>query len=88
MPAGPDTAAPATIGLIAATDPFVSQIALRTPGTARIGPMLVTGLLGANNTPFLSLLALFLVDPRQELGWDGWYVFGVDDVINEIETGS
>jgi len=45
-------------------------------------------LLGANNTPFLSLLALFLVDPRQELGWDGWYVFGVDDVINEIETGS
>jgi ribosomal subunit interface protein len=22
------------------------------------------------------------------LGWDAWYVFGVDDVINEIETGS
>jgi hypothetical protein len=42
----------------------------------------------ANNTPFLSLLALFLVDPRQEPEWDGWYVFGVDEVINEIETGS
>jgi hypothetical protein len=45
-------------------------------------------LLGANNTAFLSLLALFLVDPRQEPGWYGWYVFGVDEVINEIETGS
>jgi hypothetical protein len=44
-------------------------------------------LVGANNSPFLSVLALFLVDPRQQLEWDGWYVFGVDDVINEIEIG-
>jgi hypothetical protein len=45
-------------------------------------------LLGANNSPFLSVFALFLVDPRQTWEWDAWYVFGVDDVINEIETGS
>jgi hypothetical protein len=25
---------------------------------------------------------------RDAAEWDGWYVFGVDDVINEIETGS
>ena len=25
---------------------------------------------------------------RDAAEWDAWYVFGVDDVINEIETGS
>ena len=24
---------------------------------------------------------------REAAEWDAWYVFGVDDVINEIETG-
>ena len=24
---------------------------------------------------------------RDAAEWDAWYVFGVDDVINEIETG-
>jgi osmotically-inducible protein OsmY len=25
---------------------------------------------------------------RDAAGWDAWYVFGVDDVINEIEIGA
>ncbi len=46
-PAGPVTASPPTIGLTAAIGAFVGRKASRIPGTARIGPMLVTGLLGA-----------------------------------------
>jgi hypothetical protein len=47
FPAGPDTASPPTIGLTAAMGALVRRSASRIPGTARIGPMLVTGLLGA-----------------------------------------
>jgi hypothetical protein len=49
-PAGPVTAAPPTIGLTAAMRARLSRSASRIPGTARIGAMLVTGLLGASST--------------------------------------
>jgi hypothetical protein len=45
-------------------------------------------LLGANSSPFLFFLVLFLLDPNQAREWDAWYVFVLDDVIDEIETGS
>src|ERR1039458_10128304 len=50
VPAGPLTAAPPTIGLTAAMRARLSRSASRIPGTARMGAMLVTGLLGASST--------------------------------------
>jgi len=50
MPAGPATAAFPMIGLTAATLPRALRSASRIPGTERIGPMLVMGLLGAMMT--------------------------------------
>ena len=57
-PAGPETAAPPTIGLTAATGAFALRKASRIPGTARIGPMLVTGLLGAKTIASADAIAL------------------------------
>src|SRR4029077_9675888 len=50
IPAGPETAVLPTIGLTAATGARVCLSASIMPGTARMGPMLVTGLLGASST--------------------------------------
>ena len=50
IPAGPETALFATMGLTAATVAFVRARASRIPGTDRIRPILLMGLLGASNT--------------------------------------
>src|SRR5579863_470984 len=55
-PAGPDTAASPTIGLTAATVARVCRNASRMSATARIGPMLVTGLLGARITALADIM--------------------------------
>src|SRR2546430_838012 len=49
-PAGPLTAAPPTIGLTPTTGAVVERSASTMPGTARIGPMEVTGLEGQTMT--------------------------------------
>jgi hypothetical protein len=49
-PAGPLTAAPPMIGLIATVRDRARVIALRTSGSDRIGSTLTNGLLGAINT--------------------------------------
>src|SRR5579872_3528878 len=57
IPAGPATGALPTIGLTAATLPRARVSASRTPGTARMGPILVIGLLGAISTASAAVIA-------------------------------
>ncbi len=57
LAAGPLTTWPAMIGLMATRVARVASSAERTPGTARIGPMLTKGLLGARMTARASLMA-------------------------------
>ena len=55
--AGPETAFVPMMGLIATTGALVCFKASTMPGTARIGPMLVTGLLGARSTTVAERMA-------------------------------
>src|SRR5216684_3750754 len=57
MLVGPATAVLPIIGLTAATGARVCLMASMMPGTARMGPMLVTGLLGASNTTVADMMA-------------------------------
>src|SRR6185312_11369495 len=57
IPAGPETAVLPIIGLTAATRAGVCFSASVMPGTARMGPMLVTGLLGASRTTEADMMA-------------------------------
>src|SRR6267142_1033567 len=57
LAAGPETAVLPIIGLTAATGARVCLRASTMPGTARIGPMLVTGLLGASSTTVADMMA-------------------------------
>ena len=55
--AGPFTGRPAMIGLTPTTRSRRATSASRTPGTARIGPIEITGLLGHTSTVSASAIA-------------------------------